>query len=270
MSSKNKDDSVIVGDVILTVIRSWSLLLIAPLGVAAILFSVSWDSQLYVSDATLKLKEEEVAIIEKNSILDAVIAESGWAGDEGVEKERLRNKIKEKISYVINPKNKLVTVSVVSAEPDSVQRLCSTLINKLIFELKSEYTKKIGTSEKIKQNESAIKQMEMVAELMRPSGNVGDYDLRGIERYKAYSRIVGEIAELKTQNIELELTNSLYGDHLIMSGASIARRQDAKKSLWLVVIGGGVLTFMFTFLLLYARAMFGMTGVTNFGADSFK
>ena len=166
-----QDDEISLLDILVTLAESWRLLMFGPLiaGVVAGALSFAWP-KTFESVAIVRLAEEEVALLHMAPpVVDALIQKFGLlAESEGVVDDA-RRILRNRLTYAVDKKTKLVTITTKGATPEAAQALGTNAITLLLKELQVKGQEKILLEKTIAINARAIEVEEDAMESIQHS-----------------------------------------------------------------------------------------------------
>jgi uncharacterized protein involved in exopolysaccharide biosynthesis len=241
-------------DVIITILESWRLLVFGPIVVGILTFGVGliWP-KTFESTAILRVTDEEVAILHATPVLDKLIENFGLLKDNNGIWEDARQNLKESLTYRVDKRTKLTTISAKGSTPEMAQMLAANAIELMIKELQIKGLEKELIDKKIAINERSIKVLEEVLESINNGLKKGE--LYGKKQEVIAESIVvinSDIANRSLENEELRFKGNSRGQEIYVQKPNLPQLQSYPKVGYLV-IGALLLTELLILIFLLMR-----------------
>lgn len=174
------DDEISLLDILVTLAEAWRLLIIGPLVVAILAGGVSflWP-KTYESIASLRLNDEEIALLHTAPVLDPLIDKFGFLAKADGVKDDARQLLKQNLSYSIDKKTKLATLVAKGTSPEDAQALGRNAVEVLLIELQPKGQEREAIVQKMALNHQLI--ADGVGTFMRSSNKIVDPRVDNIE-----------------------------------------------------------------------------------------
>lgn len=174
------DDEISLLDILVTLAEAWRLLIIGPLVVAILAGGVSflWP-KTYESIASLRLNDEEIALLHTAPVLDQLIDKFGFLAKADGVKDDARQLLKQNLSYSIDKKTKLATLVAKGTSPEDAQALGRNAVEVLLIELQPKGQEREAIVQKMALNHQLI--ADGVGTFMRSSNKIVDPRVDNIE-----------------------------------------------------------------------------------------
>ena len=246
------DDEIDLLDLLVTVAESWKLLVFVPLLVGVLSFATMSTYQLsYVSNAILRLSEEEVAVLHSAPVLDPLLEPFGYlARADGVQ-EDAREALKMDLTSSVDKRTKLVSISAKASSPETAQQMSSQAVVRLLEELTPKGQRKTSIMQSIEIREQAVAVTEQsFANLVEafPKGSVGASNAE--QAVTSIAALVTLILENKQAIQDLKLQLSPKGAEVFVQTPTLPQKPMPRKRAITTVIamlasGFALLLFVF-------------------------
>lgn len=174
------DDEISLLDILVTLAEAWRLLIIGPLVVAILAGGVSFlCPKTYESIASLRLNDEEIALLHTTPVLDQLIDKFGFLAKADGVKDDARQLLKQNLSYSIDKKTKLATLVAKGTSPEDAQALGRNAVEVLLIELQPKGQEREAIVQKMALNHQLI--ADGVGTFMRSSNKIVDPRVDNIE-----------------------------------------------------------------------------------------
>lgn len=174
------DDEISLLDILVTLAEAWRLLIIGPLVVAILAGGVSFlCPKTYESIASLRLNDEEIALLHTAPVLDQLIDKFGFLAKADGVKDDARQLLKQNLSYSIDKKTKLATLVAKGTSPEDAQALGRNAVEVLLIELQPKGQEREAIVQKMALNHQLI--ADGVGTFMRSSNKIVDPRVDNIE-----------------------------------------------------------------------------------------
>ena len=240
-----EDDEISLLDILVTLAESWKLLVFGPLiaGVLAGGLSFLWP-ETFESVAIVRMTEEEVALLHAAPVLDPLIEKFGLLAEADGIVDDARQDLKKRLTFAVDKKTKLATVTAKGRSPESAQALGQAAMDILLIELQPKGKDKEAIAQEIAINNQLI--ADGVYLIDRQSGKQSSTGT-STSTSTSTSSAKGQIANLKLNNLELNLKLQAKGKEVFAQEPSLPQRKvSPKRSL---VILFAVLASAFTLLI---------------------
>lgn len=248
-----EDDEISLLDLLVTLAESYKLLLFGPLvaGVLAGGLSFLWP-KTFESVSLLRLAEEEAAVLHAAPVLDPLIDKFGLLADAQGFRDDARQGLKKRLTFVVDKKNKLLTITTKGFTPDEAQALNSSAIEVLLKELQVKGKEAALINETIAINHRAILVSEEAIEsVQRGLKKGGTSDEAQESAIKNLSVINVSLLEMRTANAELRQKLEAKGAEVLVQQPSLPQRKVSPKSslvVVLTVLASGFALLLFVFI----------------------
>lgn len=219
-----EEDEISLLDILVTLAESWKLLVFGPLlvGVLAGALSFLWPSA-YESVAIARLTEEEAALFHAAPVLDPLIEKFGYLERADGIREDARNALKKDLAYTADKKTKLVTLVAKGRTPEQAQDMGRAAFEALYVELVP----------KGKEKEAILQEITINNQLIA-DGVV--YVDRSGSKQNPLNPAKSQVANLKLNNLELQLKLQAKGGEVFAQEPSLPQRKSAPKLGMVVII----------------------------------
>jgi hypothetical protein len=239
-----EDDEISLLDILVTLAESWKLLVFGPLiaGVLAGGLSFLWP-KTFESVAIVRMTEEEVALLHAAPVLDPLIEKFGLLAEADGIVDDARQDLKKRLTFVVDKKTKLATVTAKGRSPENAQALGQAAMDILLIELQPKGKEKEAILQEIAINNQLI--ADGVYLVDRQSGKQTNTNTN-----TNTNSAKGQIANLKLNNMELNLKLQAKGKEVFAQEPSLPQRKVSPKRGLVVLIsvlaaGFALLIFVF-------------------------
>lgn len=234
-----EDYQISLLDILVTLADSWKLLVFGPLiaGVLAGGLSFLWPST-FESVAIVRMTEEEVALLHAAPVLDPLIEKFGLLAEADGIVDDARQDLKKRLTFVVDKKTKLATVTAKGRSPESAQALGQAAMDILLIELQPKGNEKEAILQEVAINNQLIADGIYLVE--RQSG-----------KQTNTNSAKGQIANLKLNNLELNMKLQAKGKEVFAQEPSLPQRKASPKRSLVVllsVLASGFALLMFVFI----------------------
>lgn len=247
-----EDDEISLLDILVTLAESWKLLVFGSLiaGVLAGGLSFLWP-KTFESVAIVRMTEEELALLHAAPVLDPLIEKFGLLAEADGIVDDARQGLKKRITFAVDKKTKLATITAKARTPDAAQSLGSSAIAAVLKELQVKGQEKALLEKTIAINNRAIASAEDAIESIQHSlKRVGASDQAQESAIKNLAAINSDIAKLSQANEELRQKLEPKGAEVFAQEPSLPQRKVSPKRSLVVVLailvsGFALLIFVF-------------------------
>lgn len=234
-----EDDEISLLDILVTLAESWKLLVFGPLiaGVLAGGLSFLWP-KTFESVAIVRMTEEEVALLHAAPVLDPLIEKFGLLAEADGIVDDARQDLKKRLTFVVDKKTKLATVTAKGRSPESAQALGQAAMDILLIELQPKGKEKEAILQEIAINNQLI--ADGIYLVDRQSG-----------KQNTTNSAKGQIANLKLNNLELNLKLQAKGKEVFAQEPSLPQRMvSTKRGMFVImaVLASGIVLLIFVFI----------------------
>lgn len=248
----HEDDEISLLDILVTLAESWKLLVFGPLiaGVLAGGLSFLWP-KTFESVAIVRMTEDEVALLHAAPVLDPLIEKFGLLAEAGGNVDDARQGVKARLTFAVDKRTKLTTITAKGRTPEAAQALGSSAIAEVLKELKVKGQEKALLEKTISINNRAIASAEDAIESIQHSlKRAGTSDQAQESAIKNLAAINADIAKLSQENEALRQKLELKGVEVFVQESSTPQRTASPKIsliiLWCFLVSG-VLLLIFVF-----------------------
>jgi len=214
MDSNNSitpSDEIDLLDLLVTMAESWKLLVLVPVLVGVLVFSIGTITaqNTYQSNSVLKTSKntDYVVWLYSNTVLDPLLDEYGFTAKAKGNVELARKTLAGGISYSINRNASAITISVNADSPEMAQSLNARIVKNLI-ELNNPRGNEKQTI--LKALEQHQKGMDLAQKAV--DGLIQSFSEQGVDLEKAQARLASSYGLLQSErNRILELEKELLG-----------------------------------------------------------
>jgi capsular polysaccharide biosynthesis protein len=248
-----EDDEISLLDILVTLAESWKLLVVGPLiaGVLAGGLSFLWP-KTFESVAIVRMTEEEVALLYAAPVLDPLIEKFGLLAEAGGIVDDARQGVKARLTFTVDKKTKLATITAKGRTPDAARELCSNAIATVLKELQVKGQDKALIEKTIAINNQAIASAEDAIEsIQRSLKRPGTSDQAQESVIKNLAVINADIAKLSQENEKLRQKLEPKGAEVLVQEASLPQRKvSPKRSLvvLMAIFASGFVLLIFVFI----------------------
>jgi hypothetical protein len=226
-----QDDEISLLDILVTLAESWKLLVFGPLiaGVLAGGLSFLWP-KTFESVAIVRMTEDEVALLHTAPVLDPLIEKFGLLAEADGIVDDARQVVKARLTFVVDKKTKLASITAKGRTPDAAQALGSSAVKFLLKELQIKGQEKILLEKTIAINLRAIEAAEDAMESIQHTlKSRGLSDLVQESAVKNLAVINADIAKRSQENEVLRQKLEPKGAEVFIQEASLPQRKAAPK-----------------------------------------
>jgi capsular polysaccharide biosynthesis protein len=248
-----EDDEISLLDILVTLAESWKLLVFGPLiaGVLAGGLSFLWP-KTFESVAIVRLTEEEVALLHAAPVLDPLIEKFGLLAEADGIVDDARQGLKKRLTFTVDKKTKLTTITAKARTPDAAQALGSSAIAVMLKELQVKGQEKALIEKTIAINNRAIASAEDAVESIQRSLKKGVLTDQAQESaIKNLASVNSDIAKRGQENEVLFNKLAPKGPEVFVQEASLPQRKvSPKRSLvvLLAMLASGFALLIFVFI----------------------
>jgi uncharacterized protein involved in exopolysaccharide biosynthesis len=234
-----EDDEISLLDILVTLAESWKLLVFGPLiaGLLAGGLSFLWP-KTFESVAIVRMTEEEVALLHAAPVLDPLIEKFGLLANADGIVDDARQDLKKRLTFAVDKKTKLATVTVKGGSPESAQALGQATMDILLIELQPKGKDKEAIEKEIAINNQLI--ADGIYLVDRQSGKQSNTN-----------NVKGQIANLKLNNLELNLKLQPKGKEVFAQHPSLPLRNSSPKKgliVLMTILSSALLMLLFVFI----------------------
>lgn len=248
----HEDDEISLLDILVTLAESWKLLVFGPLiaGVLAGGLSFLWP-KTFESVAIVRMTEEEVALLHAAPVLDPLIEKFGLLAEAGGNVDDARQGVKARLTFAVDKRTKLATITAKGRTPEAAQALGSSAIAEVLKELQVKGQEKALLEKTISINNRAIASAEDAIESIQHSlKRAGTSDQAQESAIKNLAAINADIAKLSQENEALRQKLEPKGAEVFVQEPSLPQRKVSPKRSLVVLIaifvsGFALLIFVF-------------------------
>ncbi len=236
------DDEISLLDILVTLAEAWRLLIIGPLVVAILAGGVSFlVPKTYESIASLRLNDEEIALLHTAPVLDPLIDKFGFLAKADGVKDDARQLLKQNLSYSIDKKTKLATLVAKGTSPEDAQALGRNAVEVLLIELQPKGQEREAIVQKMALNHQLI--ADGVGTFRRSSNKTSD-DKTGI-------------VDPRADNIELSLKLKARGAEVFAQEPSLSSKPVSPKRSLIIVLASLASVFVLLLFVFVRKAWRG-------------
>lgn len=232
------DDEISLLDILVTLAESWRLLVFGPLiaGLLAGCLSFLWP-KTFESVAIVRMTEDEVALLHAAPVLDSLIQKFGFLAESDGIVDDARQDLKKRLTFVVDKKTKMATIGAKGPSPESAQALNQAAMDQLLIELQP----------KGKDKEAILQEIAINNQLI--ADGIYFVDRQNSKQVNA-NNARGQIANLKLNNLELNLKLHVKSKEVFVQEPSLPQRKTSPKRsivvlLSMLISGFVFLTFVF-------------------------
>jgi capsular polysaccharide biosynthesis protein len=248
-----EEDEISLLDILVTLAESWRLLVFGPLiaGVLAGALSFLWP-KTFESVAIVRMMEEEVALLHAVPVLDPLIEKYGLLAEADGNLDDARQDLKKRLTFAVDKKTKLATITVKASTPEAAQELGRSAIVAVLKELQVKGQEKKLIEKTIAINSRAIASAEdAIDSIQRNLKGAGATDQAQESAIKNLAVINSDITKLSQENEQLLQKLEARGSETFVQEPTLMKRKVSPKSgvvMVLSVLSVGVLLLVFVFL----------------------
>jgi len=248
------EDEISFLDILVTLAESWRLLVFGPLvvgGVAGVL-SFAWP-KTFESVAIVRLAEEEVALLHAAPVLDPLIEKFGLLAKADGIVDDARQELKKSLTFAVDKKTKLATITAKAGTPDTAQALGGSAIAAVLKELQVKGQEKALLEKTIAINNRAIESAEDAEESIQHNLKKGGLvDQAQESAIKNLAAINSDIAKRSQENEELRQKLEIKGAEVFVQEPSLPQLKTSPK-LWLVLAISVLMSFFLILIFVFIR-----------------
>ena len=232
-----EEDEISLLDILVTLAGAWKLLVFGPLvaGVVAGVLSFAWP-KTFESVAIVRLTEEEVALLYAAPVLDPLIEKFGLLAEADGIVDDARQDLKKRLTFSVDKKTKLATITAKARTQDAAQALGSSAIDVVLKELQVKGQEKVLIEKIIVINNRTIERAEDALDsIQRSLKKGGQTDQAQESAIKNMLSIYNEVAKRSRENEELRQKLEPKGAEVLVQEAGLPQRKVSPK-LGLVVL----------------------------------
>lgn len=239
-----KEDEISLLDILVTLAESWKLLVFGPLVVGALAGVLSFLlPNTYESVAIARLTEEEAALFHAAPVLDPLVEKFSYSERADGILEDARFALKKDLVYTADKKTKLVTLVAKGRTPEQAQAIGRAAFEALFAELVP----------KGKEQEAILQEIAINTQLIA-DGVV--YVDRSANKQNTANIAKSQVANLKLNNLELQLKLQAKGSEVFAQAPSLPQRKSAPRRSLVAIVA--VLASGFALLLwVFVRKAWG-------------
>ncbi len=248
----NKDETSLL-DILVTLAQSWRLLVFGPLivGVLAGALSFLWP-KTFESVTIVRMVEEELVLLHTPPVLDSLIQKLDLMVDVGGDLDDVRQRLKNRLTFAVDKKTRLATISAKAHSPEAARALASSALLVLTEELRVKGRERELLEKKLEINNRAIEIAEAMLKIFQQRlKKSGDEIL-------AQESLVRNILSLQEQIVNLSQENEVNkqklqpkGVEVIVQEADLPSRVISPNRYWVVlmaIIASGFALLVFVFM----------------------
>jgi capsular polysaccharide biosynthesis protein len=151
------EDEISLLDILVTLAESWKLLVFGPLIAGVLAGGLSFlGPKPFESVAIVRMTEEEVALLHAAPVLDPLIEKFGLLAEADGIVDDARQDLKKHLTFTVDKKTKLATVTAKGRSPESAQALGQAAMDILLIELQPKGKDKEAIAQEIAINNQLI------------------------------------------------------------------------------------------------------------------
>ena len=222
-----EEDEISLLDILVTLAESWKLLVFGSLmsGMSALALSFLWPNT-YESVAIARLTEEEAALFHAAPVLDPLAEKFAYIERTNGIREDALNALKQDLVYTADKKSKFVTLVAKGRTPDQAQALGRAAFESLFAELMP----------KGKEKEAILQEIAINNELIADGVLYVDRSINKQNPANPANPAKSQVANLKLNNLELQLKLQVKGGEVFVQEPSLPRRKSAPKRSVVIVM----------------------------------
>jgi capsular polysaccharide biosynthesis protein len=246
-------DEISLLDIVVTFAESWRLMVFGPLVAGVLAGGLSFLlPKTFESVAVVRLTEEEAALLHAAPVLDPLIEKFDLLADAGGITDDARQSLKSRLTYALDKKTKLITITTKGRTPDAAQALGSSAIVFLLKELQIKGQERILLEKTIAINVRAIEVAEDAIEsIQRGLRKGGGSDVVQESAIKNLAVINIEIVKKSQENEALRQKLEPKGVDVFVQEFSLPQRKASPKRssiVLLAVLASGFMLLAFVFI----------------------
>ena len=232
-----EDDEISLLDILVTLAESWKLLVFGPLiaGVMAGGLSFLWP-KTFESVAIVRMTEEEVALLHAAPVLDPLIEKFGLLAEAGGSVDDARQGVKARLTFTVDKRTKLATITAIGRTPDAAQALVVGAIAAVLKELQVKGQEKVLIEKTIAINSRVIDNAEDAVESIQRGLKRGALsDLSQESSIKNLAAITSDIAKRSYENEQLRQKLEPKGEEVFVQVPSLPQRKTSPNRSLVVI-----------------------------------
>lgn len=233
----NEDDEISLLDILVTLAESWKLLVFGPLiaGVLAGGLSFLWP-KTFESVAIVRMTEEEVALLHAAPVLDPLIEKFGLLAEAGGSVDDARQGVKARLTFAVDKRTKLATITAKGGTPDAAQALVVSAIAAVLKELQVKGKEKVLIEKTIAINSRVIDSAEDAVESIQRGLKRGALsDLSQESSIKNLAAITSDIAKRSYENEQLRQKLEPKGEEVFVQVPGLPQRKTSPNRSLVVI-----------------------------------
>jgi capsular polysaccharide biosynthesis protein len=248
-----EENEISLLDILVTLAESWKLLMFGPLITAVLAGGLSfmWP-KTFESVAIVRMTEEEVVLLHAAPVLDSLIEKFGLLAEADGVIDAARQDLKKRLTFAVDKKTKLATITAKAGTPEAAQALGSSAIVAVLKELQVKGQAKALLENFISINLRAIANAEDALDsVQRSLKRSGASDLAQESSIKNLAVINSDIAKLSKLNEELRQQLEPRGAEVYVQESSLPQDKYSPKRIKIMLIAGflaGLTCLMFVFI----------------------
>jgi len=247
------DDEINLLDILVTLAESWKLLVFGPLIAGVFAGALSFLlPKTFESVAIVRLTEEEVALLHAAPVLDPLIEKFDLLANADGFLDDARQGLKKRLTFAVDKKTKLATITAKSHSPEIAQSLGQSAITLVLKEMQIKGSEKALLQKIIAINEHAITSAEDAAESIQRSLKKGTLTDQAQESaIKNLAAINSDIAKRSQENEETKQKLEVRGAEVFVQEPSLPQRKTSPKAssiVLLAVFASGFALLFFVFI----------------------
>jgi len=248
-----EENEISLLDILVTLAESWKLLMFGPLITAVLAGGLSfmWP-KTFESVAIVRMTEEEVVLLHAAPVLDSLIEKFGLLAEADGVIDAARQDLKKRLTFAVDKKTKLATITAKAGTPEAAQALGSSAIVAVLKELQVKGQAKALLENFISINLRAIANAEDALDsVQRSLKRSGASDLAQESSIKNLAVIKSDIAKLSKLNEELRQQLEPRGAEVYVQESSLPQDKYSPKRIKIMLIAGflaGLTCLMFVFI----------------------
>lgn len=210
-TSITPSDEIDLLDLLVTMAESWKLLVLVPLLVGVLVFSIGTITaqNTYQSNSVLKTSKntDYVVGLYSNTVLDPLLDEFGFISKAKGNVELARGALAGNISHTINRNASAITISIKAESPEMAQNLNARIVKNLIELNNPRGNEKQTILKALEQHQKGLDLAQKAVD-----GLIQSFSEQGVDLEKAQARLGSSYGLLQSErNRILELEKELLG-----------------------------------------------------------
>lgn len=254
-TTPSNDDEISLLDILVTLAESWKLLVFGPLIAGVLAGSLSFLSpQIFESVAIVRMTEEDGALLHVAPVLDSLIEKFDLLAESGGNVDDARQGVKVRLTFAVDKKTKLATITAKGPTPDAAQALGSAAIAAVLKELQVKGRQKALIEKTIAINSQAIEHSYDIVDAIQRSLGKGRPVLSDQQQESAIKNLAftySEIARRTQENEELRQKLEIRGLEVFVQEPSLPQRKASPKRSSIVlfaILATGFALLIFVFI----------------------